>query len=68
MTLPPNYGPAYIARFEGIYRELAEQYRVTLIPLLLNGMEGYMQRDGIHPNAEGAKRVEAVVLKALALK
>jgi len=68
MTLPPNYGPAYIKKFEAVYRELAAKYKVTLIPFLLEGVGGdsrYMQRDGLHPNAEGARKVEALVMKSL---
>ncbi len=68
MTLPPNYGPAYIKRFDAIFPDLAAKYKVTLIPFLLQGVGGdprYMQRDGLHPNAEGAKKVEALVMKTL---
>jgi acyl-CoA thioesterase-1 len=68
MTLPPNYGPAYIRKFEDVYRELAAKYRVTLIPFLLQGVGGdtrYMQKDGLHPNAEGARRISALVMKSL---
>jgi acyl-CoA thioesterase-1 len=68
MTLPPNYGPAYISKFEAVYRDLAAKYKVTLIPFLLQGVGGdtsYMQRDGLHPNAEGARKVAALVMKTL---
>jgi acyl-CoA thioesterase I len=66
MMLPPNYGPAYAGRFQAIYRELAEKYKLDLIPFLLQGVGGVdrlMQRDGLHPNAEGAQMVAATVLK-----
>jgi acyl-CoA thioesterase I len=68
MSLPPNYGPEFIKRFETIYRDLAAKYKVVLIPFLLEGVGGHddlMQRDGIHPNAAGARKVEALVMKAL---
>ena len=68
MSLPPNYGPAYIPKFEALYKDLAVKYKVTLIPFLLEGVGGHdelMQRDGIHPNAAGARKVEALVMKAL---
>jgi acyl-CoA thioesterase-1 len=68
MTLPPNYGPAYIKKFEAVYRELAAKYRLTLIPFLLEGVGGHadlMQRDGLHPNAAGARKVEELVMKTL---
>jgi acyl-CoA thioesterase-1 len=70
MTLPPNYGQPYIAQFEKVYRDLAEKYKVKLIPFLLEGVGGhdeYMQRDGLHPNAAGARKVEALVMKSLDL-
>jgi acyl-CoA thioesterase-1 len=70
MTLPPNYGQPYIAQFEKVYRDLAEKYKVKLIPFLLEGVGGhdeYMQRDGLHPNAAGARKVEALVMKSLEL-
>jgi acyl-CoA thioesterase-1 len=68
MTLPPNYGQPYIGQFEKMYRDLAEKYKVKLIPFLLEGVGGHnelMQRDGLHPNAAGAQKVEVVVMKAL---
>jgi acyl-CoA thioesterase-1 len=68
MTLPPNYGPAFIKKFEAVYRDLAAKYRLTLIPFLLEGVGGndrLMQRDGLHPNAEGARKIEVLVMKTL---
>jgi acyl-CoA thioesterase-1 len=69
MSLPPNYGPAFIRKFEEVYRTLAARNQVTLIPFLLEGVGGHdelMQRDGIHPNAAGARQVEALVMRTLA--
>src|SRR5262249_47022172 len=68
MTLPPNYGPSYIQKFEAVYRDLTAKYKLTLIPFLLEGVGGnekLMQRDGLHPNAEGTRRVAALVMKTL---
>ena len=68
MSLPPNYGPAFIKNFEAVYKNLAAKYKVTLIPFLLEGVGAHddlMQRDGIHPNAAGARKVEALVMKTL---
>lgn len=56
MTLPRNYGPEYIHSFERVYVELAREKHLTRVPFLLNGVAGVprlMQRDGIHPTAEG---------------
>jgi acyl-CoA thioesterase-1 len=68
ITLPPNYGPDYIHRFDAMYRNLAGKYQVKRIPFLLAGVGGntqLMQRDGLHPNAEGTKVVARTVLEAL---
>jgi acyl-CoA thioesterase I len=68
ITLPPNYGPEYIHRFEAVYQGLAAKYKVTLIPFLLEGVGGHtelMQRDGLHPTQAGTKIVAATVLRAL---
>lgn len=69
MSLPPNYGSVFIRKFEAVYKDLAAKYKVTLIPFLLEGVgahDEFMQRDGIHPNAAGARKVEVLVMKALA--
>jgi acyl-CoA thioesterase-1 len=69
MTLPPNYGPDYIRSFESVYKELAKQYHLPLIPFLLKGVGGnsvLMQRDGLHPTAEGNRIVAENVMVALA--
>jgi acyl-CoA thioesterase-1 len=68
MTLPPNYGPQYIGQFEQMYRDLAAKYKVKLIPFLMEGVGGhdeFMQRDGLHPNAAGARKIEQLVVKIL---
>ena len=72
MTLPPNYGPDYVRRFESIYVELARQHKLTRIPFFLDGVwnaPGMMQADGIHPtaagNAEVARRVARVITPLL---
>jgi acyl-CoA thioesterase I len=68
MTLPPNYGPDYIRQFEGNYKELAEKYKLPWIKFLLTPVAlqpGMMQPDGIHPTAEGNRRVAAYVMQTL---
>ena len=68
ITLPPNYGPEYLNRFNAMYPELAKQYRLPLIPFLLADVAAkpnLMQRDGLHPNAEGTRLVVQNVLKVL---
>jgi acyl-CoA thioesterase-1 len=68
ITLPPNYGPDYIKRFDAVYPELAVRYKVPLIPFLLEGAAGHadlMQQDGLHPNTAGTRLVAANVLRVI---
>jgi acyl-CoA thioesterase-1 len=68
ITLPPNYGADYIRRFDAMFRDLADRYKLPLIPFLLVNVAGnpmLMQRDGMHPNAEGTRLVAATVWRAL---
>ena len=69
MTLPPNYGPDYIHKFEKIYRDLATRHKTILIPFLLADIITsdlrYIQHDGIHPTAEGCEILAGTVLRAV---
>ena len=68
MLAPPNLGRDYAEQFAGLYVEVAEEYDLTLIPFLLDGVGGepeMNQSDGIHPNEEGAARVAANVWTVL---
>jgi len=69
MTLPPNYGPDYIRQFEKIYRDLATEHKTILIPFLLADIVTsdlrYIQKDGIHPTAQGCEIVSGTVLRAV---
>ncbi len=64
VQLPPNYGPRYARLFEGVYRELAAEKGVALLPSLVAGVGGtdsLMQADGIHPNANAQALIAANV-------
>jgi acyl-CoA thioesterase-1 len=68
MTLPPNYGPDYIRQFEQVYKDLGAKYRLTRIPFLLEGVATrpeLMQRDHLHPTAQGNAMVAETVLRYL---
>ncbi len=68
MTLPPNYGPDYIQPFQRVYTDLSAKYKVTRIPFLLSDVAlrpNLMQRDGIHPTAEGNEIVAKTVMRYL---
>ena len=56
ITLPPDYGPDYIRRFDAIYPALAAKYHTPLLPFLLQGVfgvDGMMQADRTHATARG---------------
>ena len=68
MESPPNFGQSYIVEFHKVYPALAERYGVPLTPFLLQdvaGIDRLNQRDGIHPTAEGARRVADTVWTVL---
>ncbi|MFN8347833.1 MAG: arylesterase [Spirosomataceae bacterium] len=68
MQVPPSMGKKYADEFRVIYPELAKQNNAALIPFLLENVGGEVklnQKDGIHPNAVGAKIVAENVWKVL---
>lgn len=69
---PPTIGAAYAREFNAIYPSLAREFAVPLYANILAGVGGnlaLLQRDGVHPNAVGARRIgdalAPVVAKAL---
>ena len=68
MEAPPNLGAEYTRRFRAIYPAVARAEGVTLLPFLLEAVAGrpqLNQPDGIHPTAEGARRVADTLWSAL---
>ena len=68
MEAPPNLGSDYTVRFRRVFPEVASRTGAQLLPFLLEGVAGVAelnQADGIHPNAEGARRVAANLWTAL---
>jgi acyl-CoA thioesterase-1 len=60
ITLPPDYGKDYIARFNAMYTQMAKKYHLRLLPFLLKdvyGVPGDMQDDATHATAKGNKQV-----------
>jgi acyl-CoA thioesterase-1 len=60
MRVPPNYGPVYARRFEGIFAEVARQQNISLVPFMLQGFaenRAMFQSDGIHPAAAAQARI-----------
>jgi len=68
MQVPPSMGKKYADEFRVIYAELAKQNNAAIIPFLLEKVGGEVklnQKDGIHPNATGAKIVAENVWQVL---
>lgn len=65
IELPVNYGPQYRDGLRTLYRDLAGEFNVPLVPFLLDGVAlepGLMQDDGLHPTAAAQPKVLANVL------
>ena len=68
MEAPPNLGARYTTAFRESFGQVAREEGITLFPFLLDGVGGVArlnQRDGIHPNVEGAQRVAQNLWPAL---
>jgi acyl-CoA thioesterase-1 len=66
MEAPPQFGEEYTAQFRNVFKEVAAEQKVPLIPFFLEGVAGdpdLNQVDGIHPNTQGAKIVTDVVFR-----
>jgi acyl-CoA thioesterase-1 len=60
IELPVNYGPQYRDGLRAMYRGLADEFNVPLVPFLLAGVAldpDLMQDDGLHPKAAAEPRV-----------
>lgn len=58
--LPLNFPESYRRRFAAVFPRIARQYRIPFVPFMLEGValnEQYVLEDGVHPNAEGAKKI-----------
>ncbi len=69
MQIPPNLGPEYTSTFRALFPTLAKENSTLLIPFLLEGVGGVEAlnlADGIHPSADGHRRVAQNVWKILA--
>lgn len=66
--IPQNYGKRYTDMFFGLYKTLADQYDINYMPFMLKNValnKTLMQKDGLHPTAEGQKVVLKNVLPYL---
>jgi acyl-CoA thioesterase I len=67
MKVPPNYGKDYTQQFAKIFKNVAQQQKVALVPFFLKGVADvpnanqWFQSDRIHPNeAAQAKMLQTV--------
>ena len=68
LRLPPNYGPAYVRRFETTYAEVARERKAALVPFLFEGFaedNAMFQSDRIHPVVAAQARLLDNVWRAL---
>jgi acyl-CoA thioesterase-1 len=68
MRAAPSLGPAYVAKFEPIYPELAAKHGAALYPFFLEnvvGRTGMMQGDAIHPTFAGIKAIVTGILPTI---
>ena len=68
MRLPPNYGPAYTEKFQGVFAAVARDRKLPLVPFLLDGFaekREYFQADGFHPTAQAQPLIAETVWKVL---
>ncbi|MBB6545039.1 arylesterase [Thalassotalea piscium] len=64
IKITPNYGPRYLALFEKVYDDIAEETGVTLFPFFMEKIAqdpNLMMADGIHPNKEAQPLIATYV-------
>ena len=64
MEAMPNYGAEYTSEFRAAFPEVAASANAARIPFLLDGVAGVSslnQPDGVHPTAEGQRRMAETV-------
>jgi acyl-CoA thioesterase I len=68
MQIPPNYGPDYAGQFQQLFRELADEFGIPLLPFLLapiaTDREAFLP-DQLHPDAEAQPRLLEHVMSVL---
>jgi acyl-CoA thioesterase-1 len=68
MDVPTNYGPDYIRSFSEIYPRIAEEEGAILVPGFVRELgsdPSLLQGDGLHPTAEGQRRLAEMLAPVL---
>ncbi len=58
--LPLNFPEDYRTKFSAVFPRVAREHRIPLVPFMLDGValnERYVLEDGIHPNADGVRKI-----------
>ena len=70
MIAPNSRGSKYKKKFDKIFFDLSKEYKLELIPFLLEGIAMNAElnlSDGMHPNHKGviiiSKKLEKIILK-----
>ena len=70
IRIPPNYGKNYVAAFESIYSQIAEEKNIPMLTFLLEKValdKSLMQLDGIHPNQKAQQIIANQVEEELSI-
>jgi acyl-CoA thioesterase I len=68
IQIPPNYGIEYTKSFSDVFPNLAKQYKLPLVPFLLDGIGEKLemfQADRLHPIAAAHPRIMQNVMPAV---
>jgi acyl-CoA thioesterase I len=68
MRMPPNYGPAYVQRFDASFADVASARKIALVPFLFEGFadnENMFQPDRFHPTQAAQPQLLDNVWRAL---
>ena len=68
MRMPPNYGPAYVQRFDASFAEVARARKTALVPFIFDGFateETMFQADRAHPVAAAQPKMLDTVWREL---
>lgn len=64
MRASPSLGSDYVTAYEAVFPELAQRYGTAFYPFFLDGVAAdaaLNQSDGMHPNAEGVRRIVSAI-------
>jgi len=68
MRLPPNYGTAYVEKFQRTFADVARAKKAAFVPFLFEGFAAesrYFLPDRVHPNSEAQALMLETVWKGL---